>query len=577
MSKTPNYDSAVKKILDQLQPGERVCALTGEKWLMTDEEIGWYKKFNVPPSKYSPASRWKILGAFTIGSQIWYQKHPETGKFFVSSAHPATGIKGLPDKDWYDRDFSNIYLEPEFNKGFFDHISQLIYTVPIPAERSVVPAENSLALVSFGCEDSYFVVACKCKRTFYSIASSDVEDSAEVISSEFVGNSYNILHSKRIFNCKFVRESLDCDNCSFVFDCRNCSYCFGAVNQRNKKYLFFGEQLSENEWHKKVDDINLGNRIVLSEYLEKFKTLIVGAVWPENFNERVVNCSGEYIADSNEMRNCYFCRGNSQNEFWCTFTHFSGNNNAFCFGNAKASDCYYSIAGNSSDCKFGEEVRRCLNVEYCCQCSGCEDCFGCVGLQNKRFCIFNKQYTEEEYWPLIDELKMKMLERDEYGEFFPLSFSPSYFLQTCAVLFYGADLEFAKKAGVKFFDPESEGAVGELGQADQYVDSSSLPNNLTEFDPSIWSGRAIFDTKAKRRFSFLHPELEFYGKLKVVPPNIHYTARVENLYRELNAGIFIGTECANCGQKIQTTKNYAYPDRKIYCHSCYLKYLERNN
>jgi hypothetical protein len=576
MSSTPNYDSKIKSILDQLQPGERTCALTGETWIMTDEEIGWYKKFNVPPSKYSPASRWKILGAFTIGSQIWYQRHPETGRFFVSSAHPATGIKGLPDKDWYAKDFSDIYLEPKFNKSFFDHINQLIYTVPIPAERSVVPAENSLALVSFGCEDSYFVVACKCKRTFYSIASSDIEDSAEIISSEFVSNSYNILHSKRIFNSKFVRESFDCDNCSFVFDCRNCSYCFGATNQRNKKYLFFNEQLSEAEWKKRVAEIDLGERNTFGEYLERFKILVAKAVWPENFNERAVNCSGEYIADSSEMKNCYFCRGNSNNEFWCTFTHFAGSNNAFCFGNAKATDCYYSIAGNSSGCKFGEEVRRCLNVEYCCQCSGCEDCFGCVGIQNKRFCVFNKQYTEKEYWPLVDELKTKMLDNGEYGEFFPLSFSPSYFPQTCAALFYGADLEFAKKAGTKFFDPESEGAVGELSQTNNYINAEDLPGNLSGFEPAVWSGKTIFDSKSKRRFSLLRPELELYGKLGIIPPDSHYTSRVEALYNELNAGIFTNESCFVCGKMVSTTKNRAYPNRKIYCRACYLKYLENN-
>ena len=40
MSKTPNYDAKVKTILDTLEPGERTCELTGEKWEMTEEEIG---------------------------------------------------------------------------------------------------------------------------------------------------------------------------------------------------------------------------------------------------------------------------------------------------------------------------------------------------------------------------------------------------------------------------------------------------------------------------------------------------------------------------------------------------------
>ena len=41
MSRTPHYDAKIKVILDALQPGERVCEFTGEKWMMDEEEIFW--------------------------------------------------------------------------------------------------------------------------------------------------------------------------------------------------------------------------------------------------------------------------------------------------------------------------------------------------------------------------------------------------------------------------------------------------------------------------------------------------------------------------------------------------------
>ncbi len=58
MSKTPNYDAKVKTILDALAPGEKVCEMTGEKWIMTEDEIGWDRRVNVPPSPYSLMTRW---------------------------------------------------------------------------------------------------------------------------------------------------------------------------------------------------------------------------------------------------------------------------------------------------------------------------------------------------------------------------------------------------------------------------------------------------------------------------------------------------------------------------------------
>ena len=51
MSHTPNYDTKVKAILDGLTPGETVCEMTGEKWLMDAEEMEMYRRFNVPPSQ----------------------------------------------------------------------------------------------------------------------------------------------------------------------------------------------------------------------------------------------------------------------------------------------------------------------------------------------------------------------------------------------------------------------------------------------------------------------------------------------------------------------------------------------
>src|SRR3989338_6521559 len=108
MSRTPKYDAKVKEILDDMRPGERTCALSGEKWLMDEEEIGWYKKFNVPPHPWSPETRVKeVVGYFEM-YQFWYRTHPETGKKFVSTVHPSTGIHSLPDEEWFGRDFSNF-------------------------------------------------------------------------------------------------------------------------------------------------------------------------------------------------------------------------------------------------------------------------------------------------------------------------------------------------------------------------------------------------------------------------------------------------------------------------------------
>src|SRR5207302_864058 len=88
------------------------------------------------------------------------------------------------------------------------------------------------------------------------------------------------------------------------------------------------------------------------------------------------------------------------------------------FGNASNSYDYSSWGLNASqiyECMTcGENVDNlkfcflaypnCQNLEYCISVRRCQDCFGCVGIKDKQYCIFNKQYTKEEYFALREKI-----------------------------------------------------------------------------------------------------------------------------------------------------------------------------
>src|SRR3989338_11485568 len=81
-------------------------------------------------------------------------------------------------------------------------------------------------------------------------------------------------------------------------------------------------------------------------------------------------------------------------------------------------------------------IRTGLEMEYCVECNNCEYCFGCVGLKNKKYCIFNKQYSADEYWKLVDDIKSAMLKNKEYGEFFPLNYRPFNYSDSNASIYF---------------------------------------------------------------------------------------------------------------------------------------------
>ena len=44
--------------------------------------------------------------------------------------------------------------------------------------------------------------------------------------------------------------------------------------------------------------------------------------------------------------------------------------------------------------------------------------------------------------------------------------------------------------------------------------------------------------------------------------------------QEMNIAVFENAQCEKCHQPIHVAKNMNYPDRKFYCRSCYLEFIE---
>ncbi|MFH1405333.1 MAG: hypothetical protein ABIH21_04535 [Patescibacteria group bacterium] len=578
MSKAPNYDQKVKTILDNLQPSERSCALTGEKWMMDQNEIDWYRKFNVPPSPWCHLTWMKILLGYAAAYQWWWNKDYETGKPVLSHIHPATGIKILPDDKWFAQDFAKINREYDSERPFFEIMRDLQLEVPINHSRNMEIPENSISRASFGDVNSYYVSGCRTKNCFFGNDSLDVESSAEFQTSNKITNSFNALHSQRIHGSKFVRESFDCMNCSFVFDCRNCENCFGAWNKRNAKFLLFNEQLSEQVWRDKVAAIDLGSRKTLEEYKERFYNEIMQdkAVWPENFNVQCDDCTGEYLIRCHDLKDVWMAEDSSTACY--SFALFEKSENVMFSAGVVAQNVYGCFGPlPAANCKFGFCTNRCDDCEYCMTCYDCTHCFGCIGLRKKRFHIFNKEYSEQEYWQKVDELKCAMLDRGEYGQFFPMSMGPGYFPEAGAPIYYAAEPDEGKILGALDFEPSSYDAYGEkLTENVEALDPETVPDNIKDINPDEWANKPINDPVQGRKFTYYKPELEMYKKMGIAASNKHFIRRVLELYSQLNCGRMIDVKCEQCSKELKTAFNRAFPNKKVYCHECYLKYLEQH-
>lgn len=212
----------------------------------------------------------------------------------------------------------------------------------------------------------------------------------------------------------------------FLYDCVNCEHCFMSSNLRNKKYYFYNAPLAKEEYEKRLKEINFGNYDVFQKCLGEFEELKKNAIRKNTFNHRAISSLGDFITDSRDCFQVFFAIESerlaySQGLYKCKDSYDTtfalGGELCYEFLGTAASDRNYRVL-------FSTMINSSRNMEYCDLCLDSHDCFGCVGLRNKSFCIFNTQYTEDQYWRIVDEIKVVMLQRGEYGEFFPPEFSP---------------------------------------------------------------------------------------------------------------------------------------------------------
>ncbi|MEK7583092.1 MAG: hypothetical protein AAB483_01645 [Patescibacteria group bacterium] len=107
----------------------------------------------------------------------------------------------------------------------------------------------------------------------------------------------------------------------------------------------------------------------------------------------------EYTNRVTDPRNCYLAFSSTRLEncrygVWYNDTKDSMD----CYSAVKSERCYECIdVYQCYNLAFSQESYTCRNSAFLYNCRDCESCFGCVNLRNKSYCIFNEQFSKEDY------------------------------------------------------------------------------------------------------------------------------------------------------------------------------------
>jgi hypothetical protein len=541
---------------------QKNCKNCEIEFVITDLDQEFYKKIDVPVPKLCPDCRYQRRLAIRNESSLYKRKCDLCGKDVVAIYSADKPFKQFcsacffGDK-WSGKDHGKDF---DFNRSFLEQFMELQKNVPKLNTGSINNENSEYTNFCGDCKNCYMTIASeKAEDCYYSKLCQTNKDCCDC---DYLWDSalcYDCVNIHNCYNCVACIQSQNSSDCMFSYDIRSCRNCLFCYNLSNKEYYIFNKKYSQDEYaaYKKALGAN-----TYSGYQNAFKQLhriFVNDSIHKSFDivscenstgDNLKNCkNATHCFDMQDTEDCAYCaEGDAKDCYDCNNIYY------------KPELCYEIISAlQLYNCKFSFYSHYCTNISYCDACYYSTDLFGCVGLQHAKFCILNKQYSEEEYHKLVPKIIEHIKATGEYGENFPISASPFAYNETIASEWFPMTREQALEKGYKWMEKDQKEYVKQNTEIAD--DINDVPDSVTK---EILSCR-ICD----KNYKLINQEVIFYKRQQLpIPrecPSCRHTKRM--LFK--NPRKLWEVDCSKCKAKISTT--YLIERKQIiYCEKCYL-------
>ncbi len=497
----------------------RVCRNCRQSFLVEPSDFEFYEKIQVPAPTHCPDCRQQRRYAWR-NERILYRRNCDLcGKNTVTIYSPNKPFKVYCPPCWWSDNWDPLTFgrEFDFSRPFFEQFREMQLVVP----RIALLTKNSV----------------RSEYTNHSNNNKDCYLSFSVMNSENILYSTNVWNeSKDCVDCYIIRyqnnllyECVDCDkcyqcqfgwmlrdstNCYYSFDCRGCSNCFLCYNLRNKQYCILNTQYTKEEYLQRLEEYRLGSYAAREKLYEEWRAMIRDkALHKYAVIEKSVNSSGNMLTNAKNTHHSFEAHEIEDSKYGVIVPDVKDSMDIYHVG-FSCQLLYESDALiNSYMVRFSHLSYHNSDLEYCDSCHNSEHLFGCVGLRQKKYCVFNKQYEPEEYGGLRKKIVDYTKGTGEYGEFFPMSLSPFGYNETQAQVYMPMNKEEVAAKGWAWEDAN----VGSFGK--ETIVFQNVPDKIQDVADSILQ-EVLVCKECKRNFNIVKPELDFYRSQYVPIPRL---------------------------------------------------------
>ncbi|MBN2086802.1 hypothetical protein JW758_00475 [Candidatus Peregrinibacteria bacterium] len=526
------------------------------------DDIKFYKEYDFPSPELCPDCRHQNRIAYRNERVLYRRNCDLCGNLVVSIFSINTPFPVYCSDCWWGNKWDAIFYgcEFDFSRPFFEQFFELRDKVPRQTLNNSKSINSEFCSQCIGNKDCYLLFAADENQN--SMHSYWINRCIDVYNSSWLSDCtlcIDLVDAENCYKCVYSQDLINCSECYFSYDLIGCKNCFACAGLRNKDFYIKNQPHTKEEYFKKINSLNLGSYNFYSEVKKLFRQfhLNIPHKYVHIFNSE--KCLGDYISNSNDCNYCFDVFESEKCSYAFNLVHQLYNIRDCSFA-TEARNIYQGMSTAGENVFFSTLNWFSIDTWYSDLTQNCSDVFGCVGLRHKKFCIFNKQYSESDYYNLKKRIIEHMKKTGEWGKFFPVKYSPFAYNETIAQDYFPLSKNEVLSRGWKWHN---------MDQRDFKPQIYQIPDNIQSVSDNICDEVLACDECGKN-YKVLLSELKFYKQMNYPVPRKCTDCRFTERLKLRNPRKLFNRECAKCLKNIKSTYS---PNRleKVYCEECYLK------